>query len=98
MVLFFLLILIAAGIYLCRELWMDINKEAIRERRRERLYRKRVEEFYAVDDSTKYQLYALVDEHTAQRLVRHTRQQHPNRGDQWIWEKVILDLERDRRA
>ncbi|GAP99129.1 hypothetical protein NIES2104_56870 [Leptolyngbya sp. NIES-2104] len=30
------------------------------------------------------------------RLLIHTRSRNPDRPEQWIWEKVICDLERDR--
>lgn len=32
-----------------------------------------------------------------ERLVTGVRQRHPGRSETWYWEKVIHDLERDRR-
>lgn len=37
------------------------------------------------------------DEQTATRLVNRVRLNYPGKSDQWVLEKVILDLERDRR-
>ncbi|MCY6492202.1 hypothetical protein [Leptolyngbya sp. GGD] len=44
-------------------------------------------------------LYQLVygDRAMAERLLRQARLRYPDRSEQWIWEKVVLDLERDRR-
>jgi hypothetical protein len=36
------------------------------------------------------------DRKVVMRLVAHTRDQHPGRDEQWIWEKACWDLERDR--
>jgi len=36
------------------------------------------------------------DSQTANRLVEHTRKTNPLQAEQWVWEKVIFDLERDR--
>lgn len=33
----------------------------------------------------------------ASRLLQLARSSHPNKPEQWIWEKAIFDLERDRR-
>lgn len=43
-------------------------------------------------------LLALVqgNQQTADRLVEHTRKANPLQSEQWVWEKVIFDLERDR--
>lgn len=38
------------------------------------------------------------DMKTADRLLESTRLRNPERSEQWVWEKVIFDLERDRRA
>lgn len=37
------------------------------------------------------------DTRTAHRLVKHARNSHPGRPENWYWEKAIADLERDRR-
>ncbi len=37
------------------------------------------------------------DRGTAERLLENTRSNHPGRSEQWHLEKVIFDLERDRR-
>jgi hypothetical protein len=53
-----------------------------------------------VSRSTQQQLMRLVNgnRHVADRLVARVRAQHPDRSDQWCWEKAIYDLERDRRV
>ncbi|MBE9183086.1 hypothetical protein IQ268_31620 [Oculatella sp. LEGE 06141] len=38
------------------------------------------------------------DMETAKRLVIQAREKNPGRSEQWCWEKVIYDLERDRRV
>ncbi|HEY9625845.1 MAG TPA: hypothetical protein V6C84_00955 [Coleofasciculaceae cyanobacterium] len=38
------------------------------------------------------------NEKVAIRLVSNLRATHPDRTEQWCWEKAIYDLERDRRA
>lgn len=42
-------------------------------------------------------LLALVqgNQQTVERLVGHTRKTNPLQSEQWVWEKVIFDLERD---
>jgi hypothetical protein len=30
-----------------------------------------------------------------ERLLNHVRNNHPNRTEQWYWEKILYDLERD---
>ena len=37
------------------------------------------------------------DTATAQRLFETARLRNPRESDQWCWEKVLWDLERDRR-
>ncbi len=37
------------------------------------------------------------DAATAQRLFEMARLKNPRESDQWCWEKVLWDLERDRR-
>lgn len=46
----------------------------------------------------KRQLYRLIggDMELADRLLTKVRQKHPNQSEDWYWEKVIYDLERDR--
>lgn len=36
------------------------------------------------------------DHRTAQRLLNQARLRYPNHDENWYWEKVIFDLERDR--
>ncbi|NER37554.1 MAG: hypothetical protein F6J93_26925 [Oscillatoria sp. SIO1A7] len=47
----------------------------------------------------KRQLYNLVlgDMELADRLLASVRERYPNQSEDWYWEKVIRDLERDRR-
>jgi hypothetical protein len=33
-----------------------------------------------------------------ERLLHHTRDRNPNRTEQWYWEKILYDLERDRKV
>lgn len=46
---------------------------------------------------TQNQLYSLVhgDMKLAQRLVENSRSRYPNQSEQWLYEKVIYDLQRD---
>ncbi len=36
------------------------------------------------------------DRRTANRLVANMQMRNPDKSDQWCWEKVIFDLQRDR--
>ena len=49
--------------------------------------------------STQNQLFRLLrgDHQVASRLVDRERERNPQQSEQWLWEKVIRDLERDRR-
>lgn len=38
------------------------------------------------------------DRKAAHRLLEHVRHMHPGRSERWYYEKVIYDLQRDRRA
>ena len=53
-----------------------------------------------VSPTAQSRLYALVsgDKALANRLVEQARSLNPTKSEQWLWEKVIVDLERDRRA
>lgn len=52
-----------------------------------------------VNDQTRRKLMSLVrDRATAERLLKLTREYNPQRSEQWCYEKVIYDIERDRRA
>lgn len=46
---------------------------------------------------TENQLYSLVhgDMKLAKRLVENSRSRYPNQSEQWLYEKVIYDLQRD---
>ncbi|WP_059001220.1 hypothetical protein [Leptolyngbya sp. NIES-2104] len=71
----------------------EINFDAIgREAARRR------QDFAKVSSKTQYELYRLAhgDVKMIDRLLIHTRSRNPDRPEQWIWEKVICDLERDR--
>lgn len=37
------------------------------------------------------------DQNAALRLINAVREKHPGKDELWYWEKVISDLERDRR-
>lgn len=54
---------------------------------------------WVVDRETQIRLMAMVggDRYTADRLLTSVRSVNPSMPEQWIWEKVIWDLERDRR-
>jgi hypothetical protein len=52
-----------------------------------------------VNDRTRRKLMSLVrDRATAERLLKLAREYNPKRSEQWCYEKVIYDIERDRRA
>ncbi len=53
-----------------------------------------------VSRGTRQRLMRLVNgnQQVATRLVSRVRSQHPDRSEQWCWEKAIYDIERDRRA
>ena len=53
-----------------------------------------------VNRSTRQRLLRLTggNRSVADRLVDRVRSQHPERSEQWWWEKAIYDIERDRRA
>ena len=53
-----------------------------------------------VNRSTRQQLMRLVNgnQAVADRLISRVRSQHPDRSEQWWWEKAIYDIQRDRRA
>lgn len=65
-----------------------ISREAVR----------RQQESSKVSAITQNKLYRLThgDVKMIDRLLIHTRSRNPDRPEQWIWEKVICDLERDR--
>ncbi len=50
-----------------------------------------------VTPRTQNQLYSLVhgNAELAERLIKNSRLRYPDRTEQWLWEKVIYDLERD---
>lgn len=51
-----------------------------------------------VSTTTERHLLRLMngDRTAALRLVAQAKQRNPGRSEQWCWEKVIYDLERDR--
>lgn len=53
-----------------------------------------------VNASTRRKLLTMLqgDEEAAFRLIQRTEYTHPDKSEQWRWEKVIWDLERDRRV
>lgn len=64
--------------------------------------RGRVSRSYRTDSNNRHLQYQLIgmlrgDIATAKRLLRQQRYLHPGRSDNWYLEKVIYDLERDRR-
>ncbi|NJN02982.1 MAG: hypothetical protein HC873_15070 [Leptolyngbyaceae cyanobacterium SL_1_1] len=54
----------------------------------------------ALQRQTRRELLRLTNgnQAVAQRLVERVREQHPDRSEQWCWEKAIYDIQRDRRA
>lgn len=65
--------------------------------------RGRVSRSYRTDPRNRnlqHQLIGMLrgDTALAKRLLRQQRQMHPGRSDNWYLEKVIYDLERDRRC
>lgn len=64
--------------------------------------RGRVSHSYRTDPRNRQLQHQLVemlrgDIAVAKRLLRQQRQKHPGKSDNWYLEKVIYDLERDRR-
>jgi replication-associated recombination protein RarA len=55
---------------------------------------------FAVKRETEKQLLRLLngDRRTALRLVENMKLRNPDKTEQWCWEKVIFDLQRDRRS
>jgi hypothetical protein len=53
----------------------------------------------AVHPHTKSRAIALAghDLERIERLLTSVRRHSPDRGEQWYWEKIVHDLERDRR-
>jgi hypothetical protein len=60
---------------------------------------KRVKAKYKLDDSLNQRLLAMLrgDKKVALRLLKSVRKNNPGRSYVWYQEKVIRDLERDRR-
>jgi hypothetical protein len=52
----------------------------------------------AVPNHTRQKLLKLLGNHqpTIDRLLEQARWHHPGQSEQWYWEKVLYDLERDR--
>jgi hypothetical protein len=52
-----------------------------------------------IDGATQKRLMRLLngDRAGAERLLKYARQKHPGHPESWYWQKVIYDLERDRR-
>ncbi len=57
------------------------------------------DEFVGPDNQLKIRLINLLagDVKGAERLVTQAKQTYPNMPEDWYWERVIADLERDRR-
>jgi hypothetical protein len=54
--------------------------------------------FGKVDGHTRSKLTRLLggNQKTIDRLISQCRFKYPNKSEQWYWEKVLYDLERDR--
>lgn len=83
-VLFFLLVLC----FLIYLFFQEIKKQ------------KKAKAKYRLDEGLSRRLLSMVsgDKKTALRLLRHARRTHPRQSYNWYQEKVIRDLERDRRC
>jgi high-affinity Fe2+/Pb2+ permease len=57
------------------------------------------DEFVGPDNQLKIRLINLLagDVKGAERLIAQAKQTYPNMPENWYWERVIADLERDRR-
>jgi len=82
-VFFFLLVLC----FLLYSLFQEIKKQ------------KKAKSKYRLDERLSRQLLSMVsgDKKTALRLLFHARKKNPHQSYDWYQEKVIRDLERDRR-
>jgi lipoate synthase len=51
-----------------------------------------------VDERLRRRTIALLNNNmqTVERLLAQARQNHPDRSEQWYWEKILHDIERDR--
>jgi uncharacterized protein YpmS len=53
--------------------------------------------YSSVDPETERRLHRMVQDRDAvTRLIAYTRKHYPGQAEQWIWEKAISQLERDR--
>jgi len=50
----------------------------------------------SVSWQVKSKAYSLMDEKTLNRMLTTYRHKHPGQTEQWLWEKMVWDLERDR--
>lgn len=75
------------------QLKSEVNLDAL-----QREAARRAQEIRRVSPKTQNDLYRLVhgDAKMIERLVKHSRSRYPDQSEQWVWEKVIRDLERDR--
>ena len=53
-----------------------------------------------VDERLRKRTIALLNNNmdAVNRLLNQARQNHPDRSEQWYWEKILHDIERDRRG
>lgn len=84
--------------------WMIRNRSALQKSqpplKRSTPARKTAVKNDPVRRATQTRLRAMLngDVQTMTRLLERARERNPGRSEQWIWEKVIFDLERDRRS
>lgn len=50
-----------------------------------------------VSSQVQSRLLKNLDGDTASRLINHAKKSHPGHPEQWYWDKVVYELERDRR-
>lgn len=91
-------ILIAALWLAALALCLELLFPKFFKRRRRRFARRQSPQYSPLTSPLEARLINMVGDHTtANRLIGYTRQQYPNRSQQWCLEKAIYDLERDRR-
>src|SRR6478672_3300384 len=75
-------------------------KKVAKKRKREQTSRQLDQQESRIKDREKYQLLVSRlrgDRDTALRLVKSAKINNPGRDETWYWEKVLRDLDRDRR-
>lgn len=75
------------------------NSSNLKRRVNQKIFNKNQAESDKQINELKNQLLKLVnhDAKIVERLINNLKVKHPDKSENWYWEKAILDLERDRR-